>query len=713
MGGGSSSTNIALFSYSNDARALRMWRTAASSRNRFSASPGHPDRIANFGQPMAATDPQGDGAAPDLYLNFHGRIIEHLGLQMYQSPTAALAELLSNAWDADSEKVAITLPSDMTSGAKIVIQDWGNGMTLEEVRGQYLKVGQNRRGSNPSQRSPLLNRAILGRKGIGKFAGFGIARRITVDTISRDTGEKTTFTLEYERIRGESDEYVNEAPLFIPGAAYEAADTTRIPNHGTTITLSDLIISRRPPAEQMRKSMSRRFSFGSAISNFEITIDGVPVPADSDSADVQFTFPRDYTAAERPAKLQAIEGEWGTEELPDGNIIQWRYRFYQETINEPELAGVAIFTSGKVAQMPFLFNLAGGLGGQHGAAYMAGRVEADYLDALPRDIISPERQRIDWEAPEASPLLLWGQERTKELLRLWKSRRGEERRRRLEARLAPLDADLAAMPTSERRPLQNLLNNLAKLESISDEQFLTMADSLVAAWKAGRLKGLIEQIGDADALDEAQMLQILLEANILTDLQMAEVVRTKIEIVRELRRRVEQRDVETSLRDYIAQHPFLISPKWNTFKKEARVNTILKDAAANAGIETDPTYAGRVDLAMSSHDTLLVLEFMRPGITLDFDHIQRFQRYIAEIKPGLAANNILELKKVIGYLVADKANQRPAVLQLISDMNKNEQFAVTWPTLLEMAEADWLEQMQILAQRSGEDERIQSIAGAA
>src|SRR5579862_687194 len=340
-------------------------------------------------------------AGVELFLNFHGRIIEHLGLQMYQSPTAALAELVSNAWDADAEVVEIDLPDEIAPGATIVLRDNGSGMTLEEVRAQYLKVGLNRRGNDPTQRSSVLGRAVLGRKGIGKFAGFGIARRIRVETVSRDTGERTTFELDYERIRGESEEYVNQAPLAIPGATYEGPDAERAAHHGTSVILTDLVISRRPPSEQMRKSMSRRFSLGSSISNFEITIDGEAVSPDADAEGIQFSFPRDYEPSEKPPLLTSVDGEWGLEELPDGNVIRWRYRFYESTINEAELAGVAVFTSGKVAQMPFLFNLAGGLGGQHGTAYMAGRVEGDYLDALSRDIISPERQRIDWDAPEA------------------------------------------------------------------------------------------------------------------------------------------------------------------------------------------------------------------------------------------------------------------------------------------------------------------------
>jgi hypothetical protein len=629
---------------------------------------------------------------------------------MYQSPTAALAELLSNAWDADATEVKILLPDAIAPSAIIVLRDNGNGMTLEEVREHYLKVGLNRRGSRPTEMSPSLGRAILGRKGIGKFAGFGIARRIIIDTVSGVTGERTRFEMDYERIRGDSEEYVNSAPLLIPGATYERPDGARIANHGTAITLADLILVRRPSPAQLRRSMSRRFSFGASISNFEIQIDGENVPADADAEGVQLSFPRDYVTSERPAELQLIDGEWGTETLPDGNVIRWRVRFYEDPINEAELAGVAVFTSGKVAQMPFLFNLAGGLGGQHGASYMAGRVEADYLNALPRDIISPERQRIDWEAPEAAALLTWGQERTKALLRLWKSRRGEQRQQRLSARLQPLEASLAELKPIEQRPLRRLLQNLAMLESLDDSQFLTMAESLTIAWKAGRLKDLIEQLGDVETLDEGQMIQILLEANVLTDLQLAEIVRTQIGIIRELRRRIEQRDVELSLRDYIAEHPFIIDPRWQTFRKETRVNSILRDAASDSGIDSDPEYRGRIDLALSSGETLLVLEFMRPGITLDFDHLQRFQRYIAEIRAALDGNTVLPFTKVIGYVVADNRNRRPGVTTLIGELARNDQVVATWQTLLEMAEAGWTEQMALLEARSDGDQRIAELS---
>lgn len=134
-----------------------------------------------------------------LFLSFHGRIIDHLGIQMYQSPTAAIAEMVSNSWDADATEVKITLPTH--DDFSITIQDNGIGMTLEECQNKFLTVGYDKRKNNAKTLSRDLKRPLMGRKGIGKFAGFGIASVITVTTISKDTGEKTSFVLDIDKIR--------------------------------------------------------------------------------------------------------------------------------------------------------------------------------------------------------------------------------------------------------------------------------------------------------------------------------------------------------------------------------------------------------------------------------------------------------------------------------------------------------------------------------
>ena len=112
-----------------------------------------------------------NGSGDALYLRFHGRIIDSLGIQMYQRPVAAIAELISNAWDADAKRVDVRLPDPLSESAVISIEDNGLGMTFADCDGRYLNVGQNRR-VEAGDKSPG-GRRVLGRKGIGKFAGFG------------------------------------------------------------------------------------------------------------------------------------------------------------------------------------------------------------------------------------------------------------------------------------------------------------------------------------------------------------------------------------------------------------------------------------------------------------------------------------------------------------------------------------------------------------
>ena len=82
-----------------------------------------------------------------LYLEFHGRVIEHLGIQMYQSPVNAIAELVANAWDADATSVEIEIPHTVTDpDATFMIRDNGIGMDFDECQNCFPSCGPQPQG---------------------------------------------------------------------------------------------------------------------------------------------------------------------------------------------------------------------------------------------------------------------------------------------------------------------------------------------------------------------------------------------------------------------------------------------------------------------------------------------------------------------------------------------------------------------------------------
>src|SRR3954447_25213579 len=88
-----------------------------------------------------------------LYLRWGGRLVKHLGAQLYPSATATVAELISNAWDANARNVWVTMPFGNWAAGEIVVVDDGHGMTFEEARDYYLVVGDDRRRRATGQRT--------------------------------------------------------------------------------------------------------------------------------------------------------------------------------------------------------------------------------------------------------------------------------------------------------------------------------------------------------------------------------------------------------------------------------------------------------------------------------------------------------------------------------------------------------------------------------
>jgi hypothetical protein len=637
-----------------------------------------------------------------LYISFHGRVLEHLGIQMYQSPVNALAEFVSNAWDAEANELKIVLPDALSEGAQIIVEDDGLGMTREECKRRFLNVGYARRGVDPDERSPNLKRSILGRKGIGKFAGFGIADVIRIDTISAETAERTVFELDLKDLMGQ--EYIGAGKKSVKEVKEPLSPGDR--TKGTVITLSSLKLKHKIRSD-FPLCLARRFLLLERQGEFLVKVNGERLPDSLSLGGIQYAFPRDYAADKKPSGLSSIDSEtgWGEEELPNGRKLKWRFIFYPNPVEEEELRGIGIFAKGKLVQTPFFFQLTGGLGGQHGIEYLTGQVEADYLDLLPEDLTATERQRINWDHDEAEVLLKWGQSRVKQLIVIWRELRGAEKRKKLEEKIYKFSVRLEKLPSREARTVRKALEKLGSIETLRDEQFEDLGTSLLTTWEQGRLRELISDLATVDQLSEQKLVEILVEEGVLSALNIAEAVKTKIMIVGGLKQRIRDREIENAVRDYIADNPWIISPELQTCLVEKSLKKVLEQAAGKYFI---PAGKGgkRIDLALSHGNRLVLLEFMQPGLSLDVDHLSRFEFYFRAIKTNIGANTAGRFKFLTGYIVADALGNDPVTLDKIRAMAGEEMFAMDWPTLLDKASAGWTEFLQALASREPQDERL-------
>src|SRR5690349_1180923 len=90
-----------------------------------------------------------------------------------KKPTVGLCELVWNAFDEDANTVDIGIDTNALGGiGQIVVQDDGNGMTLERASSSFATVGDSWKRM-PGTLSPG-KRPVHGRHGRGRYAAFGL-----------------------------------------------------------------------------------------------------------------------------------------------------------------------------------------------------------------------------------------------------------------------------------------------------------------------------------------------------------------------------------------------------------------------------------------------------------------------------------------------------------------------------------------------------------
>ena len=637
----------------------------------------------------------------ELKLIIQPKVIDHLGIKMYQKPVDVIAEFIANSWDANSEIVEIEINDD-----SIIVRDDGMGMTYRQCQDFFLTVGRDRRKETGKNLTEEKERPILGRKGIGKFSGFGIAKIIEVKTISKENGELTSFQMDIEKIL-EYDALEKEEKL-INVTDYNEPSDERKTSHGTIVSLIG-IDGRSIDIEKLKVDLSRRFLLSQSYGDFKITVNKNDLP-ESFSDEMEFVFPRDLSVEdkEKIPRLRSIDGAgWAVEKF-NGYEILWRIGFYEETIETEELRGISIFAKGKMAQKPFFFDLTGGISGQYGIEYMTGQIKMDFIDEGKNDLIATERQRINLQTELGKDIKEWGTERIKLLCSIRKEKRSNKRLEELEDRLGGFKDRLDALPPTERKTIKSVLLKIASFHRLGKKRYREWCNDILTSWETGRLRELIAKISEAKNFDEQEFLEMLSEADILTALNIAESVKTKILSIGELKQRVISKQLENKVRDYIYEHPWIIQAKWESFKKERSVKELIKDLGKkhldNQG------FNGRVDLALSAGSNLLLIEFMRPGLEIDTDHLDRINYYVMDVRNCLdkeTGGTIKYLEKA--YLIADSKKDNELIHKRIKQLKEDGILVMTWSTLIEEALKQWRDYLDLLKQRNPEDKRIQEL----
>lgn len=593
--------------------------------------------------------------------------LDGMGRHLYSNSAAVLAELIANAWDADANHVTITsMDTDGNDLGKIDIVDDGCGMSMQELNSRFLTVGYRKREpGNEGQLSKKFARPYMGRKGLGKLSVFSIADTLTV--ISHKVGcQPAGFSISYPDVEKHCEENPRDPFLPTPISPEECQDL--LPEAGTRIILTNL---RKPfdgrSTAPLRTRIARRFDVFNITGDdrFTVIINDQPVSW-RDRLDLQrceyiwtlgdYKLPEEVKASTEVIPVPLDKTQVAAPEVPAGARIrgwigtvkktsQLRIEGDDETLrNIIVLARSRPIQEGILDQIDFhqLF-----------ANYVTGQLIADFLDDDDLDdIATSDRQRLLEDDPRVIAFKQTTTRIFKHASEEWsRKRRDKHLQTALGTGLPKLDQWLASLPTSEDRKLAKRLINVAadgELNENRSHSRTSLIQGAVLAYermkKVANIKQ-IEQLTQAGISTELLLEMLSTYESYETDVY-GQMIRDRITVINELKEHLDRGEKENATRDFVAQNPWLLNPAWDRTSKDTAREKSFRKIAADRGIELQSDDdLRRVDLAFLntlSGDSI-ILEFKRPGVTVDYDDLRKqivlYGQIMTEVLANLDAKN--------------------------------------------------------------------------
>lgn len=373
-----------------------------------------------------------------LKMSFDPQTIEHLGVKMYSHIPNAIAELIANAYDADATEVKVKL-YDNGQEKRIEVIDNGVGMDFNEINDKFLRIGRNRRKDGATT-SPG-GRKATGKKGLGKLALFGIGDLIDVITIKENSGVRTKFTLSWEDLKG------TQGKDYTP--SFETKDCPAN-EKGTTIVLKKLRRESAFDKDGLAVSLSKLFNCFDA--NFKCYVSLNEGDATEVNNELKFSNIDKQFNWSFPDLSVSVDSDYTHKNQITGEVIS------TETPLKPGLRGITLFANGRLVNTAEFFGMPES---SHVFSYLTGWLNVDFIDNIEEDVISTNRQSLNWELPIMVDLRNFLIAALRKIIADWRVKRDEAKKKAI-ADKTHIDTEkwIKTLPNEIKASVQKIVNTV-------------------------------------------------------------------------------------------------------------------------------------------------------------------------------------------------------------------------------------------------------------
>lgn len=524
-------------------------------------------------------------------------VLEHLGINLYSNVPAVLTEVVANAWDANAKKVTITIGGDLEY---IEIEDDGFGMDRAAINSKFLWVGYKKRDSDGDLTPAPLSRPVMGRKGVGKLAPFSIAE--TVEVYSTHEGAKCALSMNVSDIKAAARPPQPKA--YHP----KPIDTSLCPlGNGTKLILRGLN-KERIRVENLAQRLARRFSvigtpeFSVIIKRSDRSERAITNRDRGDLDKLQYLW--SLGDWEKPEWLKdSVKREAHLDGALEGWPSEWRVRGWLGTVNKPQelkaasgnLNVVVVLARGRLFQENILGEINDG---RHYLKYLVGHIEADFLDSSGDfDIATSDRQRVQEDDPRYKALIAYLQSNLPKLEASWSAWRTEDKSGQIKTIHPAVASWIASLGAGHKKHAEKIVGRIASLDIEDSSEETLLIKHAILGFERLKITGQTQELAEAVAVGSDKLLPILSDIDSVEASLYRDIVKGRLEVIKAFESKIDENELENTLRDYIFEHLWLLDPSW-----ERAQGSSIAESPVNAEFDkikadlTQEELLGRVDI---------------------------------------------------------------------------------------------------------------------
>lgn len=594
-----------------------------------------------------------------LRMSIQPKVIDHLGINMYTNLHAVISELIANSYDALAVNVWIDVPDDIiTDDYVITVRDDGTGMSFSELNMMYLQVGRNRREeldqkSKNDKSESEEERKVLGRKGIGKFAVFGVAKKVVIKAVK--DGSVTEFEMDIDGIKAEKGEY-KPTPI--------RKKEPTIESNGLTVTLKYLKRKNKINLDQLREGIANRFMLFSEA--FRVYLDGKEITHDDMKVDdIEYT-------KEISEPVSEAHRDW---------IVKGTIWGRKGTVREAHNRGVSLFARGKLVQEPTFFGATSGK--EFAYPHIFGRLTVDFVDDK-NDVIGTNRASINWESEEGQELMTWGNKKLTDIsVEFYKQHK--EKREAVFGSLPETKELYSDLAPIEKKKAEKIVRTLASNTDLSQEGATELISYVKSVVQYASFHELADMISEQKPNEAPMIIDLFRQWEHVEAREMYHLLKGRMKTILQLKQFIEQDAKEVPIiHNYLRQFPWLLDPRWTVVYDEAKYSKLLREHFVEGDI---PENDRRIDfLCFGAGPALIVVELKRPGKSIGMEDLNQLEQYVIFIQSHLAGNDpSFSPEDVYGFLICEKQQQKGEVGVKKKHLARNRMYVRQYSELMEKA----------------------------